>query len=236
MRSRRLVRTAEGSEISVILSDEKEFLLEAAAAKKPAIGIGGEGQIPIEACRYAVERIEDIDEDFLRKAAYRYAGLPLEIAQTKRLRIRELTPDDFKIFQKHPLSAKDRYFAGEDLQLFFCEEKFYAYIRWRYDFYDYGIWAILRKEDQALIGIAGFYESEKEDEKGLSYLIFPGERKKGYAYEACSALIEYGKEKLSVSKYLLEIREGNAASLALGKKLKEKYKEALEYRGRGVSA
>lgn len=224
MRSLRPVKISKETEIQVLVSDEEELLLEAAAQGSPAIGVCGGGELPVEACRYAVENAEDIDEALLQRAAYRSAGLPLEIAETKRLRIRELVPGDFKAFQCRRLSGQDRELAGEDLRRFFCEEEFYAYIRWNYDFFDRGIWALCRKEDGKIVGIAGFCEGSDEDE--LGYLIFPEERKKGYAYEACCALIEYGREELHIRDCLFRIREDNLASLALWKKLCERYEES----------
>jgi len=68
---------------------------------------------------------------------------------------------------------------------------------------------------------AGEEDAGEEDFLELSYHIAEPFRRKGYAFEACSFILEWGTEELGIRNYLCRIRKENAASLKLAQKLKK---------------
>lgn len=161
---------------------------------------------------YAVEDLSALDRDYLETVYCRCHQLPRLIADTERLFIREIALCD--------LDDLMEVFGSNDKTDFF--EAFYdhredageflaAYIRDVYRFYDYGIWGIYLKASGKMIGIAGFTPREGTGSKTvleLGYGISKKYQNRGYAKEACGAVMEYAKEKLEYEKIITVTREG----------------------------
>lgn len=66
-----------------------------------------------------------------------------------------------------------------------------------YGFFEHGLWLVIRKEDNKVIGRAGIENREIDGElqKELGYLIGKPWQGKGYAAEACLAILDYVKER-----------------------------------------
>lgn len=96
-----------------------------------------------------------------------------------------------------------------------------AYINNMYNFYGYGIWAVVRKEDDIIIGRAGLSNREVDGENKLElgYIIDEQYQNQGYAYEACKAICDFVKEKLFENEIVCFIRKENIASIKLAEKL-----------------
>lgn len=82
----------------------------------------------------------------------------------------------------------------------------------------FGIWLIELGSAAGLAGTAGLRPLE---ESGLEifYSLAPGAWGHGYATEAARAVMEYGLGPLALPEVLAEVDEGNAASLAVVKRL-----------------
>jgi len=82
----------------------------------------------------------------------------------------------------------------------------------------YGLWLIREAGATELAGTAGIRPLE---ELGLEifYSLAPGVWGKGYATEAARALAEYALGPLGLPEVLAEVDEGNAASVAVVKRL-----------------
>ena len=82
----------------------------------------------------------------------------------------------------------------------------------------YGIWLIELGSRAGLVGTAGLRPLE---ESGLEifYSLTPGAWGHGYATEAARAVLEYGLGPLGLPEVLAEVDEGNAASVAVVKRL-----------------
>jgi [ribosomal protein S5]-alanine N-acetyltransferase len=82
----------------------------------------------------------------------------------------------------------------------------------------YGFWIIREPDGPGLIGTAGL---RPLDDVGLEifYSLAPGSWGKGYATEAAGAVVEYALGPLGLPEVLAEIDEGNAASVAVVKRL-----------------
>ena len=212
---------------TVVLSDNTDSLQAAYQAGKAVVGIWDSSRLEhsLFPAQYVVESLDDADDAFLEKVIRRRFHLPLIIASTERLVIREFTLEDLPVI---PLEEE----AGEDDKIFQSQETLYAYIQNQYCFYEYGIWAVVRKEDGALIGKAGVTPAEPADWKSdgqtvyhlsetacsvsespienfsdlppveLGYHIFRPFRRQGYALEACKAVIGYCREEISPNLFL----------------------------------
>lgn len=82
----------------------------------------------------------------------------------------------------------------------------------------YGIWLIHEHDQAGLAGTAGLRPLE---ESGLEifYSLAPGSWGRGYATEAARAVVEYALGPLGLPEVLAEVDEGNAASVAVIKRL-----------------
>ena len=82
----------------------------------------------------------------------------------------------------------------------------------------YGVWLIGEEDGAGLVGTAGLRPLE---ELGLEifYSLAPGSWGRGYATEAARAVVEYALGPLGLPEVLAEVDEGNAASVAVVKRL-----------------
>lgn len=199
--------TVEGTRYPVTVSDDNEALLAAAAAGRAIIGIWDPSVRPLgagfDACLYLVCEMEAADDMLLEKAVRRQYGLPWIIAQTKRLLIREFTKDD-------PLEAE----SDDDGDGVFSDRaRREDYIDNQYRFHECGLWALVLKKSGLIIGKAGITAGE------LGYHIYGPFRGRGYAFEACSAILGYAEEELGLRHVRIKTGEGNEASVRLAEAL-----------------
>ena len=82
----------------------------------------------------------------------------------------------------------------------------------------FGVWLIELASAAGLVGTAGL---RPLDGSGLEifYSLVPGAWGHGYATEAARAVLEYGLGPLGLPEVLAEVDEGNAASVAVVKRL-----------------
>jgi [ribosomal protein S5]-alanine N-acetyltransferase len=82
----------------------------------------------------------------------------------------------------------------------------------------FGLWLVYEQDRTDLIGTAGLRPLE---ELGLEvfYSLAPGSWGKGYATEAARAVLDHALGPLGLPEVLAEVDEGNAASIAVIKRL-----------------
>lgn len=169
---------------------------------------------------YVLERIEEADYETVDMAYRRLAGLPWEILTTRRCIIRETTLEDVETFYR--IYAEDSITEYmEDLFEDPEEEIAYTkdYIKRVYGFYGYGMWTVLEKRSGQVIGRAGISWREGFDLPELGFVIGVPWQRQGYAYEVCSAILDYAREELAMDEVQALVMEGNDNSEALCKKL-----------------
>lgn len=151
---------------------------------------------------------------------------------TERLVIREFRIDESEICRK--IFRECGSFMPGDNPGDLSREEFFefhrAYIKYQYGFYGYGNFGIFLKVpdcssiDECIqrsgtcIGLVGLINGSASQTGELSYAILPPYRMQGYAYEACSAALEYGRE-CGFERFEARISPDNAASVALAEKL-----------------
>lgn len=203
--------TVAGTVFPVTVSDDNQALLAAAAAGRAIIGIWepdrgltGDG---IDACPYLVCDAESADPCLLERVVRRHRGLPWNIADTKRLLIREFTAED-------PLEPVSLHDGGGVFSDRYLRE---SYIENQYRFHECGLWALEEKKSGLIVGKAGVTGEE------LGYHIYEPYRGQGYAYEACTAIVEYAVRELSMERILIKTEKTNRASVRLAEKLMTVY-------------
>ncbi len=169
---------------------------------------------------WLIEDLEEMDRESLELAYRRLAGLPWEILETGRCRVRETTVEDvdsfYQIYAEPSITAyMENLFADREEEIAYTKD----YIEKVYAFYGYGMWTVLEKEKGAVIGRAGIIWREGYDLPELGFVIGVPWQGKGYAYEVCKAVLRYAKEELSMVRVQALVRTGNEKSLRLCEKL-----------------
>ena len=251
--------TVEGIPYRVVISDEQEALLAAKAAGRAFVGLWRGGSVPEDdhvpgagsvpegvtaqadsgssalwEAGYLVDSLEAADDRFLERVVRRKLGLPWIIAESERICIREFTSGDAAQVPKEDTDAA----GGTDDAVFYTPEELRAYIRNQYGFYEYGIWAVVRKSDGRLVGKAGVSDCdiqrwEREETAGgtvlkkaaepnlqleLGYHMFHPYRRQGYAEEACRLILDYVEQEYGYPVYAA-VDADNTASIHLLEKL-----------------
>lgn len=184
----------------------------------------------------------ELDPEFEKRDALRKAGIPVEIARTDQLLIRETIDSDIpELYRIGTDQAVRKYIAP--MQPTLEEEIVYtkAYVRHMYAFYDFGLWTVLKKENSGpgcVIGRAGLFPSECLDGQiEMGYMIAPECQGKGYGKEAAEAVLRYAFETLDLDKIHLFAAEDNKASVKVAETLltkisggqKEKHRRMMHF-------
>lgn len=171
-------------------------------------------------CDYAVSNLAEVPKEDLHKIYLRLAEKPITILITPHLLVREMTVDDVDDFY--------RIYSGEGI----CDyieplfedpenERLYTrnYIRDIYKFYDYGLWTVIDKETDKIIGRAGISNRDGFDIPELGFVIENEYQGKGLGYEVCLAILDYAKKELGFTKIQALVKPQNHISINLLKKL-----------------
>lgn len=161
-----------------------------------------------------------LPEEFLWRVWLRRQSLPWHICETRRLALREMTEEDLDFLYEMQESGE----AGRFLERLNGDreeerQKLEAYRRQMYGFYGFGIWMVIEKESGACVGRAGLQMRDGFEEPELGFAIAEKYRRRGYAEEACLAVLEYAEDELELSKVRAVVDEENINSRRLCEKL-----------------
>lgn len=191
-------------------------------------------QEPLPTGCYCIESREEIDEEYLDRVYRRFYDIPWEILTTKRLLVREITVEDVpRLFELYRDESITKYM--EKLFPTIQQEEEYTrnYIRNIYHFYGYGMWLLVLKESGEIIGRAGLEYKEGFTGLELGFMLGEAYQHKGYAYEACRAILDYAREELGETDFRAVVHKENIHSKHLCEKLGfhlEAAEDYLEYR------
>lgn len=177
-----------------------------------------EAQLPSGA--YCVEGLKELEASYLERVYRRKTGIPWDIVTTDRLLIREITVEDVpRLYELYRDKTITRYM--EPLFPEIQQEIKYTrqYIENIYHFYGYGMWMITLKDSGVVIGRAGLESKAEREGLELGFMLGTEYQHKGYAYEACSAILQYGREYLEEQIFSAVVHKENAASQRLCEKL-----------------
>ena len=166
----------------------------------------------------------ELDPEFEKRDALRKAGIPVEIARTDQLLIRETIDSDIsELYRIGTDQAVRKYIAP--MQPTLEEEIVYtkAYVRHMYAFYDFGMWTVLEKDDygqERVIGRAGLFPSERlAGQIEMGYMIAPECQGNGYGKEAAETVLRYAFNVLDLEEVHLFAEKENKASVKLAETL-----------------
>lgn len=135
------------------------------------------------------------------------------ILETERLYLREMNQDDFdslcKILQdEEVMYAYEGAFSNDEVQEWLDRQIA------RYQMWGFGLWAVILKETDEMIGQCGLTMQPWKDEEVLEigYLFQRRYWHKGYATEAAAACKQYAFETLDADEVCSIIRDTNIPS------------------------
>ncbi len=209
----------EKTYIGIAKSNDSISLLEA-----HNIGVLGYESTPREylSSAYVVQDLERVEKRDLEVVDSRFHNIPLTILETKRCIIREHSIEDYQaildIYQDESMTKYiEPLFETE-------EEREYQrqYIEVVYKLYGYGLWLIIDKETNSVIGRAGVESKENcKDitQVELSYQVKKEYQNRGIATEVCKAIVNYTFEKLEKKSIIANVNEKNIPSIRIMEKL-----------------
>ena len=173
----------------------------------------GNAQEKFPGAPYVFAEPEEVDFDSYVKAWQRLRGLPWDILETARLKLRETTPEDLDaLYEIYAMPGMTDYMEGlfADPQ----DERRYLtdYIRNVYGLMGFGVWTVLEKETGKVIGRCGFSVRNGFAHIELGFFIGTKWQRRGYAQEACRAVMTYGRDVLGFETVQALVKEGNDVS------------------------
>jgi RimJ/RimL family protein N-acetyltransferase len=199
------------------------YLMNSVSAEKSSVADTGTSDSSTGATAAFLSELPN--DAYLERVVRRTIGLPWIIVESPRLLIREFTMDDLPSVMREDSDQPDD-------AVFYTPDLLQAYIREQYGYYECGMWAVIRKSDNRLIGKAGFVPEPKaaigsisEGEPGssveasaqsyaLGYHIFTPFRRQGYAKEACRLILHYLDEEFD-GQAIAYVMSDNIASIRL---------------------
>lgn len=137
----------------------------------------------------------DLSDEELERYFMHLQGFPVTIAETERLILREVTLDDLPALYELYDDDEVRKFL-EPLYSFEEETAFQKdYIKTMYGIYGYGLWVVIEKKSDKLIGRVGISNRmiDGEERQEIGYVIHKDYRRQGYAFEACQAVLMFAQ-------------------------------------------
>ncbi|WP_298775621.1 GNAT family N-acetyltransferase [uncultured Shewanella sp.] len=156
--------------------------------------------------------------------------------ETDRLRLREFTVEDAPFMyalMTSPLYLKnigDRNIRSiEDAEAFLVSK-----IVKSYQDNGYGLYAVVLKQSNEVIGMSGFVRREGLPHTDIGFGFLPQFMGKGYAYEASKAVMDYAQNVLALDPILAITNKDNIRSITLLNKLGLEYSNALDWEGEAI--
>lgn len=145
----------------------------------------------------------------------------MKIAETERLNIRWLTEDDADFILELLNEPSWLKFIGdkgvrnvEDARKYIVEGPMAMY-----DQYGFGLYLVEMKDSRTPIGICGLIKRESLENVDVGFAFLEKYGAKGYAYEAATAVMEYGRNHLQLHRIVAITTEDNEKSVKLLEKL-----------------
>lgn len=203
------------------ITDIPKLCRQAATEQIPSLLFLHEGNknAPMQQIPYAVMDFEGIDYTYLCDIYKRFFHIPWTILETERCVLREMTPEDldalYEVYADPEISRyMEALYEDREQELAYMKD----YIEHVYRFCGLGIWVIVEKRINRLIGRAGLAFRDGYDTPEIGFIIGKEYQRRGYAYEVCRAILKYCKG-LDMKTIRVIYQKENRASEELCKKL-----------------
>ena len=181
---------------------------------------GDKRQEKFQGGKYVFEGPGEMTAEYLDRIYRRFHKLPWDILETARCMIRETVEEDISDFYE---IYKDPEITEYMEDLYDDPEREREYIRqYRenvYEFYEFGVWTVIKKDSGEIIGRAGLSMRAGCDDPELGFVIGKKWQRKGYAFEVLNAILTYGVSELLMDKVQALVEPENEPSLRLCRKL-----------------
>jgi len=105
-----------------------------------------------------------------------------------------------------------------------------------YELYGHGLYLVVLKESEELVGICGLLRRDQFKDADLGYAFLPEFWSRGFAFEAASSVREYGQGTLGLSRIIALVNPANAPSIKLLRKLWFSFSETVKMEPGGAVA
>jgi [ribosomal protein S5]-alanine N-acetyltransferase len=114
----------------------------------------------------------------------------------------------------------------------FIEQRLLSYLE-----YGFGLYALIHKQNQELIGYCGFFIQSIEEQKEveIGYRLAQAYWGQGLASEAARAVVEYGQQRFNFQRFVCLIETENTRSIRVATKLGMKLEKRIIYYGLDVA-
>lgn len=157
----------------------------------------------------------------------------MTVLETARLRLRKIKTTDaefiFNLYNDKQFVTNIGYKGIDSFHK--AEEYIINNIQPSYKNNGFGTYLVETKDTNASAGICGLINRPHLDDVDIGYAFFPKFRGKGFAFEAASALMDYGKKILKIEKIVAVVDPKNEPSIKLLKKIGLKYEKKILFPG-----
>jgi len=164
---------------------------------------------------------DSLTPELIREISFRSRCLPMPVAQTSRLLLRELSENDLSgLLQLQQENKKNPGGCFFPKNCTAPDDFLKDYIKHQYYCYGYGIFGIFSKANDAFMGIAGFSTTDLScADAEISYALLKRYQRHGYAREALKSLLAQAGQKWQIHRLTARIAPGNLPSVRLAKDL-----------------
>lgn len=159
----------------------------------------------------------------------------MTVLETERLALRRLEPGDAEFILELLNDPSFLRFIGDkgvrnldDARRYIANGPVASYER-----FGFGLYLTALKEGGVPIGICGLLKRDSLDDVDVGFAFLPRYWSKGYALEAASAVMAYGRESLGLKRIVAVVSPGNDASIRLLLKLGLKLERMVRLEGEG---
>ncbi|MBW4534998.1 MAG: GNAT family N-acetyltransferase [Pleurocapsa minor HA4230-MV1] len=161
----------------------------------------------------------------------------MQILETSRLTLRYITSRDAEALMPILGDAEVMQFSiigvhSKKQIKQFIEQRLISYME-----YGFGLYGVVHKQNQELIGYCGFFiqsiEQQKEVEVG--YRLARKYWGQGLATEAAQAVVEYGQQRFNFQRFVCLIEIENSRSIRVANKLGMTLEKKIIYHGLDVA-
>ena len=222
----------------LVLTDDRELAEQISKLGIACVGVAGESDAFFNGTDLVVEEPEKLELQELEKYLQRYHGLPVTIARTRRLTLREMIVDDWQVLNRidHQSGMEKARQDAEETDSF-EKSRLESYIGSQYRLYGYGLWSVVL-DKECVIGCCGFSaleerpDMQKSIEDGedaqdqesllileLQYMLDEAYRRQGYGTEMCRAAIAYAYEQLEADEIMVRVRSDYQEAISFARSI-----------------
>ena len=133
----------------LVLTDDRELAEQVSELGIACVGVAGESDAFFNGTDLVVEEPEKLELQELEEYLQRYHGLPVTIARTRRLTLREMIVDDWRVLNRidHQRGMEKARQDAEETDSF-EKSRLESYIGSQYRLYGYGLWSVVLDKER----------------------------------------------------------------------------------------